>query len=85
MIDALDECVREAPRTMLLRRFKKLLVTLFQGEEGTSVLKLLVTSRLIVDIGRELKQTPCIDLKVNSNDIKMFIEIKVESIGISTP
>jgi hypothetical protein len=43
--------------------------------------KLLVTSRPIVDISRELYRIPCIDLKANPNNLKIFIESKVKALS----
>jgi hypothetical protein len=80
VLDALDECKDEGSRKRLIWRITRLLQTSQMGR-SIPVGKLLVTSRPIVDIVRELYRIPCIDLKANPNDLKMFIKSKVEALS----
>jgi hypothetical protein len=54
VLDALDECKDEGSRKRLIWRITRLLKTPSQKGRSFPVLKLLVTSRPIVDISREL-------------------------------
>jgi hypothetical protein len=80
VLDALDECKDEGPRKRLLQRITRLLKTPSRKKGAFSDLKLLVTSRPIVDISRELHRFPCIDLKAHPGDLKIFIDSKVTAL-----
>ncbi|OXV10030.1 hypothetical protein Egran_02215 [Elaphomyces granulatus] len=79
VLDALDECKHEESRKRFLRKFTRLLQT--PSRQRFPVLKLLVTSRPTVDISRELSPFPCIDLKANPDDLKIFIDSKVTALN----
>jgi hypothetical protein len=80
VLDALDECKDEGSRKRLLQRITRLLKPPSRKEGAFSELKLLVTSRPIVDISRELHRFPCIDLKAHPGDLKIFIDSKVTAL-----
>jgi len=79
ILDALDECEDES-RVSLLKRILRL-HSRSQSQNGGPILKLLVTSRPIRDIARKLGRFPCIDLKANPDDLKIFIDTKVADLS----
>jgi hypothetical protein len=83
VLDALDECWDEGSRQRLLRRIRKLIQAPTPNARGFLVLKLLVTSRPRVEIGRELDQFPCIHLKASPRDLEIFIRSKIAALGLS--
>ncbi|KAI9766642.1 MAG: hypothetical protein M1839_004797 [Geoglossum umbratile] len=80
VVDALDEC-DEGSRKRLLGRITRLVQTLVQKRKRVPILKLLITSRPVMDIAVELNRFPCIDLKANHDDLKLVIESKVRSLS----
>ena len=78
ILDALDEC-DEGSRNWLLRRLTRLIQTSVQNRKK-DVLKLLVTSRPVLDIIRALDRFPRFDLTANPNDLRLFVHSKVAAL-----
>ncbi|KAI9862990.1 MAG: hypothetical protein M1813_004163 [Trichoglossum hirsutum] len=80
IVDALDEC-DEGSRKRLLGRITRLIQTSAQKRKRGPILKLLITSRPIMDISVMLSRFPYIDLKANPDDLKLVIKSKVRSLS----
>jgi dephospho-CoA kinase len=78
VVDATDECKGDEARSKLLRRIKRLIAA--QKSKSLPVLKILLTSRPTVDIGREMDGCPCMDLKTNSDDLRILIDSKIAAL-----
>lgn len=79
IVDALDECNDDEPRTMFLQRLKRLF-TLLGTNESCPTLKLVVTSRPTVDIGRQLRDIPCLELTAKEEDLRIMIGTKISAL-----
>ncbi|KAH0557097.1 hypothetical protein GP486_005115 [Trichoglossum hirsutum] len=79
IIDALDEC-EEGSRKRLLLRITRLVRSMSRKRGEVPMIKLLVTSRPLLDITIELGQFPLIDLKANPDDLKLVINRKVREL-----
>ncbi|KAL7935649.1 hypothetical protein V8C35DRAFT_333543 [Trichoderma chlorosporum] len=83
VIDALDECQDNESRQRLLEFIKNLTQSpLTKRKEKSSVLKVFLTSRPTVDLGRLLKQFSCIHLKASPDDLKAFINNKIDALDL---
>ncbi|KAI9763914.1 MAG: hypothetical protein M1840_009026 [Geoglossum simile] len=80
VVDAFDEC-DEGSRKRLLGRITRLIRTSVRKRKRAPIMKLLITSRPVMDIATELSQFPCIDLKANPDDLKLVIKSKARSLS----
>ncbi|MCJ1250256.1 hypothetical protein MMC30_007482 [Trapelia coarctata] len=75
VIDALDEC--ENPTLNLLPAIKRLFC---KPAENSGRLRLIITSRPVLDLARELESFPYIDLKATTEDLQLFINRRISSL-----
>jgi hypothetical protein len=76
VIDALDEC--EDSTTDLLSRIRNLFTKSISDRRPR--LRIFMTSRPVPDIAKELESFPCIDLKAEEEDLKIFVYSKISTL-----
>ncbi|QYS99703.1 NACHT domain-containing protein [Trichoderma simmonsii] len=83
VIDALDECHDDESRQKLLDFIKNVIQSpLAKSKEKYSVLKAFLTSRPTTDLNRALRQFPSIVLKASSDDLKTFIQSRIQELDL---
>ncbi|KAF3073926.1 hypothetical protein CFAM422_003506 [Trichoderma lentiforme] len=83
VIDALDECHGDESRQKLLEFIKRAIQrTLANPKEKYPVLKAFLTSRPTTDLNRALRQFPSIVLKASSDDLKTFIQSRIQELDL---
>lgn len=83
VIDALDECHDDESRQKLLDFIKNVIQSpLAKSKEKFPILKAFLTSRPTTDLSRALRQFPSIVLKASSDDLKTFIQSKIQELDL---
>ncbi|PTB53172.1 hypothetical protein M431DRAFT_509509 [Trichoderma harzianum CBS 226.95] len=83
VIDALDECHGDESRQKLLDFIKNVIQSpLAKSKEKYPVLKAFLTGRPTKDLNRALRQFPSIVLKASSDDLKTFIQSRIQELDL---
>ncbi|KAK4061045.1 hypothetical protein Trihar35433_9970 [Trichoderma harzianum] len=83
VIDALDECHGDESRQKLLDFIKNVIQSPLAKSKGKyPVLKAFLTSRPTTDLNRALRQFPSIVLKASSDDLKTFIQSRIQELDL---
>lgn len=82
VLDALDECQDSPDRRRLWRLIKGLVQQPIMTREKTPFLKFLMVSRPMVELTRELDQSPLIQLKANPHDLQIFIHREAHALKL---
>ncbi|KAL6695606.1 hypothetical protein J3F84DRAFT_408618 [Trichoderma pleuroticola] len=84
VIDALDECHDDDESRQKLLDFIKSVIQspLAKSKEKYPVLKAFLTSRPTTDLSRALRQCPSIVLKASSDDLKTFIQCRIQELDL---
>ncbi|KAL7782793.1 hypothetical protein V8C37DRAFT_397655 [Trichoderma ceciliae] len=81
VIDGLDECQNDESRQTLLDFINNLIISSSARQKNSiPILKVLLTSRPTIDLHGDLNQFPSIHLRANSDDLKAFINGKVQAL-----
>ncbi|OPB46269.1 ankyrin repeat protein [Trichoderma guizhouense] len=85
VIDALDECHDDESRQKLLEFIKKVIQRpLVKAKGKCPVLKAFLTSRPTTDLSRALRQFSSIHLKASYDDLKTFIQSRIQELDLET-